>query len=103
MNHRDLNLITINVLVSCFYSLKNLCVDSNTFLYINTFERKRFNCSIKGGTKKTGQPRLIVGYGGFYKINVVMKHSFTSKFYQHSEYIQFLGVGALWKHLESFC
>ena len=45
----------------------------------------------------------IEGYGGFYYINVVMKHFFTSKFYQNSEYVQFLGVGALWKHPEPVC
>ena len=53
--------------------------------------------------KKTGQLMHIEGYGGFYYINVVMKHFFTSKFCQNSEYFQFLGVGALWKHPEPVC
>ena len=59
--------------------------------------------NLKGGTKKTGQLMHIEGYGGFYYINVVMKHFFTSKFCQNSEYFQFLGVGALWKHPEPVC
>ena len=58
---------------------------------------------IKGGTKKTGQLMHIEGYGGFYYINVVMKLFFASKFCQNSEYFQFLGVGALWKHPEPVC
>ena len=60
-------------------------------------------CILKGGTKKPGQLMHIEGYGGFYYINVVMKLFFASKFCQNSEYFQFLGVGALWKHPEPVC